>query len=491
MVLATSVHAQLSVADPRLSELDSYVRRALREWNGAGLGIAVVKDGKVVFEQTYGVREVGRPEPVDTATLFAIASTTKAMTSLAVGMLVDEGKVKWDDPVVKFIPSLQLYDPFATRELTVRDLLTHRSGVGNTDFLWYLTDHSAAEIVRRLRFVKPSYSLRSSFEYQNVMYALAGEVVAGASGMTWEQFVASRIFQPLGMRRTFPSFAAAKRNANRAAAHWLSGDTLTVIEDAPVDPIAPAGAVWSSIADMGRWTKFLLDSAKIGNTRYLKAETFKELFTPQTAVPLNEFYITAALTKPHWMTYGLGWYQQDYRGRMVNFHTGSIDGTVALIGLIADERLGVYVLANADHIEVRHALMLRVFDLFLGEPVRDWSAELQKLYGARSARRDSAARATAAKRVRGTRPSLALERYAGTYSDSLYGKLVVAAERGKLRARMSSSLVGTVEHWQYDSFQIRWDRLGAGTDFITFTIGEGGVPVLVQVDGFTLNREGP
>jgi CubicO group peptidase (beta-lactamase class C family) len=487
VVFAPSISAQS--VDPRVAGLDAYASRAAREWNTAGLAIAVVKDGNVVFEKTYGVREVGKPELVDTATIFPIASTTKAITAAALAMLVDEGKVKWDDPVTKFIPSLQLYDPYVTRELTVRDLLTHRAGVGNSDFLWYLTDFPRAEIIRRLNLVKPEYSLRSSFAYQNVMYSLAGEVVAAASGVPWEQFVSTRIFEPLGMTRTFPTYSAARRQSNIASAHWRVGDTLTVIDQAPIDAISAAGSVWSDISDMAKWTRFLLDSARIGNTRYIKASTFAELFRPQAIVPPDEFYPSAALTHPHWMTYGFGWFQQDYRGKMVNFHTGSIDGSVAIIGLIPEERLGVYVLANADHVEVRHALMLRVFDLFLGDPVRDWSAELQKVYGARTARRDSTRRAGDAKRVRGTKPSLPLEKYAGVYSDSLAGKLELTLVNGRLRARTSSLLAGNVEHWQYDTFRIKWDRLAAGTDFVTFTIGEGGTPALAQFAGFTLKRQ--
>ncbi len=489
LAFVVAQRAESQATDPRIADLDAYTARAVREWNAAGLAIAVVKDGKVVFQKTYGVREVGKPELVDTATLFPIASTTKAMTSAAIGMLVDEGKVKWDDPVTKFIPMLQLYDPYVTRELTVRDLLTHRAGVGNADFLWYLTDFQRSEIIQRLRLVKPEYSLRSSFAYQNVMYSLAGEVVSAASGIPWEQFLTSRIFQPLGMTRTFSSYAIARGQLNIASPHWRVGDTVTVIDNASVDAIGAAGGVWSDIADMARWTRFLLDSAKIGNTRYLKAKTFAELFTPQVVVSPDEFYPSAALTHPHWMTYSLGWFQQDYRGRMVSFHTGSIDGSVAIIGLIPDESLGVYILANADHVEVRHALMLRVFDLFLGDPVRDWSVELQKVYSARRSLMDSAARATDAKRVRGTKPSLALDKYAGTYRDSLLGKLIVTAVGGKLRVRTSPSHAGTVEHWQYDTFRIRWDRIAVGAELMTFTIGEGGVPAQVQFAGFSLKRE--
>jgi CubicO group peptidase (beta-lactamase class C family) len=490
-VLSSTLRAQASPSptDSRLAGFDEYVAKSVKDWNVAGLAIAVVKDGRVVFEKAYGVRQLGRPEPVDTATLFNAASTTKAMTAVAVGMLVDEGKLQWDDPVIKHLPGFQLYDPYVTRELTIRDLLTHRAGLGNADYLWASRDLSRDTVISRLRFVKPAYSLRSSFVYQNLMYLMAGEVIRAVSGMPWETFVATRIFQPLGMTSTVPLSAMARGRADVASPHWRFGDTLTLIKTIETDVIAPAGSVVSSISDMSKWIRFLLDSAKVGGKRLLKPETFAELFTPQAIVPPDEFYPTRELTKPHWMTYGLGWFQHDYRGHMVDFHTGSINGFVAIAGLLRDERLGVYVFANTDHVEVRHALMYRVFDLFLGAPVRDWSTEIRALYGKRTARADSSRTADEAKRIRGTKPSLPEAKYVGTYSDQLLGKIIISMENGNLRARMSSSLAGSMEQWQYDTFRIRWDNRWDGTDLVTFSIGQDGLPETVTLGDFILRRE--
>src|SRR3954471_5375716 len=193
--VATTANAQ-KPNDPA-RQLDAYTTQAVKDWGAVGLAIAVVKDGQLVFAKGYGVRELGKPETVDTSTLFAIGSTTKAMTAASIGMLVDEGKLRWDDRVTKILPSFQLADPYVTREITIRDLLTHRAGLGNADVLWYRTDNSPEEVVRRVRFADPAYSLRSSFIYQNVMYAVAGQVVAAVSGMPWEQFVRTRIFGPV------------------------------------------------------------------------------------------------------------------------------------------------------------------------------------------------------------------------------------------------------------------------------------------------------
>ena len=479
----SAVRATAQKPNDPARQLDAYTAQAVKDWGAVGLAISVVKDGQVVFAKGYGVRELGKPDVVDTATLFAIGSTTKAMTAASIGMLVDEGKIRWDDPVTNYLPGFQLRDPWATREITVRDLLTHRAGLPNADYLWYGANNSTAEILRRVRFVEPAYSPRSSFIYQNVMYAAAGQVIATVSGMPWDEFVRTRIFVPLHMDGTVPLLSRAGRMPNVASPHFRIDDTMRVITNASVDPVASAGSVWSSVGDMAKWMRFILDSGRVDGRRLLKPETFAELLKPQTMVPPNEFYPSRRLTHPHWTTYALGWFQQDYNGRAVSFHTGSIDGMVAIIGLVPDERLGVYVLANADHVELRHALMLKAWDLW-GPPQskpRDWSTELRTLYSNQRAQGVAAAKAAEAKHVTGTKPSLALARYAGTYADSLYGEATVRSSGDTLRLRVGT-LEGVLEHWQYDTFRVRWDQRWLGTDLITFVLGQDGTPARLEMD---------
>jgi CubicO group peptidase (beta-lactamase class C family) len=486
--LATGPQSPAASNEAKARELDAYVAQAVKEWNVAGLAIAVVKDGKVVFGKGYGVREIGKPAAVDTSTLFAIASTTKAMTVASIGMLVDEGKLKWDDPVTKYLPSFQMFDPYVTRELTIRDLLTHRAGLGNADYLWDIDDYSMPEIESRMKLVKPAYSFRSGFIYQNVMYMVAGDVIAAVSGMPWEQFVRTRIFAPVGMRSSIPHLKYMPANSNMAIPHWrYGGDTVVAIENTSAQAIGPAGGVWSNVADMSRWMLFLLDSGRVGGKRLLTKDTYEEMFKPQTMVPPDEFYPTAELTRPHWTTYGLGWFQEDYNGRMLNFHTGSLSGMVAIIGLVQDARFGVYVLANVDHAEIRHALMYKATDLFLGNPPRDWSTELNKLYSARRKSGDSLRVANDSKRLTGTRPTLALSNYAGTYEDPLLGRMVVTDTGGKLRITMGPRYAGELEHWENDTFRVHYDRRWEGTDQISFTIGNG-VPTALNIAGYSLAR---
>ena len=477
-----------SQADARVRELDAYVTRAVRDWGAPALAISVVKDGRVIFAKGYGVLERGKPVPADSQTLFAIGSTTKAMTVAALAMLVDEGKLRWDDPVTKHLPGFQLADPYVTREVTVRDLITHRAGLPNADFLWAYDDLNSDEIVQRLRWVRPAYSLRSSFIYQNIMYAVAGKVVEAASGMPWADFVRARIFRPLGMTRTVATLAEASRTTNVAAPHDVVNDTIRVVRNRAVDPVAPAGSVWSSVADMAKWMRFLLDSGRFEGKTLIRTGTFAEMVKPQVWVPPSQFYPTAQRTKPHWTTYGLGFFQQDYNGRKVDYHTGSINGMVAIIGLMLDERLGVYVLSNLDHVEARHALMWKTFDLFTGAPARDWSTELKAMYDSIGAQGAAAQRMAETRRVSGTQPSLKLEQYVGTYSDSLYGTRRVTLENGVLRLRYSPQYAATLEHWHYDMFRARSDDVGGGSPLITFVIGAGGVPSRLEVGTVSFRR---
>jgi len=491
VVALVALNASVAGDGDPLAGFDAYVAKAVQDWRTPGLAIAVVKDGRVLFSKGYGVRELGKPAPVDEHTLFAIGSTTKAMTAALVGMLVDEKKLAWDDPVVKHLPWFQMKDPYLTREITVRDLLTHRAGLGNADYLWYGQTNEPREILRRVRLLDPSYSLRSSFIYQNVMYAAAGAVVEAAGGEPWEQAIRARIFEPLGMNDTIATAATLARQPNVAQPHDIIRDNLRVIENASVDGVAPAGSVWSSVHDMAKWMQMLLDEGKAGGRTLLKPETVAELFKPQTLVTEEGFYPTAKLTKPHWTTYGLGWFQQDYRGRAIDFHTGSIDGMVAIHGLMRDERLGVYILANRDHAELRHALMLNVFDRFNGGSARDWNADLLKLYGDLQKQAEEERKKEESRRVAGTSPSLALGKYAGTYTDPLYGDVLVTLENGHLRARYGTAFDGPLEHWNYDTFRAKWAAEWRGTSLLTFVLDAHGEPTTLQAMGARFAQRKP
>lgn len=475
-LLVTSAGAQVP-------DLDEFIERGMRDWRIPGLAVAIVHNDSVVYAKGFGTRVIGANAPVDTRTMFGIMSTTKAMTALAVAMLVDEGKVAWNDPVTKHLPAFRLSNAWVTQEVTVRDLLTHVAGLGNADLLWTRGDLSTRDILTRVARLDLAYSLRSDFIYQNVMYQAAGEVVTAASGMPWERFVESRIFAPLGMTRSRATLAnvRALNDANVSAAHWdFGGDDgrgdVRRIEEQPVDPVPAAGAAWSTADDAARWMRFLLDSGRVNGTRLVSEASFRELFRPQVIVPAAQFYPSIALTRPRWMTYGLGWFQQDYNGMHVAMHTGSIAGRTAIVGLVHDQRLGVFFFANRDHEEFRHALMWRVIDRYTGAPYRDWHTQLKKIYDERAARGARAVAARDAARVPNTSPSHALEAYVGTFAHPVYATLQVRLVNGALALNVGplAQNAGALEHFHYDTFRVRLGDGRNGWTYVTFRTGGDG-----------------
>ena len=466
--------------------LDSYITQAIKDWRVPGLAIVVVKDDSVTFMKGYGVRELGKPDPVTVHTRFGNMSTTKAFTAMLVAMLADSGKVGLDDPVTKYVPGFQLADPYVTREATVRDLLTHRIGFGDPDYLWDNSGLQFAEMVSKLRRVPPTSSFRSEFEYNNVSYGLAGDIAGRVAGSTWQALIQSKIYRPLGMTESYPDARSmqAAGVSDVSSPHGLVRDTVRVlpVSVAVVDPVAPAGAAFSTATDMAKWLRFLLDSGRVAGKRLVSAQTFSQLFRPQQV--LSDQYPATELTHPHFQAYGLGWFLREYRGEFVAYHTGSIEGRSAIVGLIPDRRLGVVVFTNLDHSELRHALMYTVFDRYLGPttPAHDWSAEMRALYRGLA---DSAAarqRAREGKRVLNTRPTLALDRYAGNYADSLYGSAAVRLADGKLSVQIGTAS-GQLEHWQYDVFRVNWPDPFWDPTYVSFALEPDGTVGELRVVG--------
>ena len=458
--------------------LDAYVEQAVADWNVPGLAIAVIKNDTVVFAKGYGERVLGEGDAVDADTLFQIGSTTKAFTVATVGLLVDEQKITWDDRVISHLPEFQLTDPAHTREIRIRDLLTHRTGMGNTDHLWYIVPHTPADIMSRLRLIEPSYPFRAGWVYQNIRYMTTGEIVARVSGMPWIDFVESRLLKPLGMSRSIVNANRAYAMPNVARAHTPDPEgnvKLVQYRYEAIDPdLAAAGMIWSSVNDMSRWIRMLLNEGVLDDERILSEVVVAEMLRPQTIIPREKFYPTARLTKPHWTTYALGWFQQDYDGRAVSFHTGTYDGMSAIVGLIPDEELGMVMLANLNSADVRHALMFKVFDLYGGKlDGRDWSAEFKKMYEDIAAKQ-KATRPPEKEPIPGTSLSLPLERYAGVYTSPLYGHIRITFENGQLQGLLAEAIPATIEHWHYDTFRVRFRNTSYGTMLISFILGPDG-----------------
>jgi CubicO group peptidase (beta-lactamase class C family) len=481
--------AQKPAAKPSLAGFDQYVTKAMQDWKVPALAIAVVKNDSIVLMKGYGTRTMGTTQPVDEHTLFAIGSSSKAFTATLIAMMVDQGKMRWDDAATTYLPSVQLFDPYVTRELTVRDLLTHRSGLARGDIMWYATDYNRDEILRRVRFLKPTWSVRSRFGYQNIMYLAAGQAVAHAAGKSWDELVRERIFTPLGMTETNTSTRDLAGKENVATPHSDVNDTLIVVPWHNIDNMGPAGSINSNVSDMIKWVRFQLAQGSVNGKSLVSASAIGETHTAQMVIQLGP---DARQVNPytHLSSYGMGWFLSDYRGRELDQHGGNIDGMSAMVAIMPEEKLGLVILTNANGSPVPTIVMNRVIDQLLSEPLRDWSAEYRKQFDKLVAQGKEAEQKRLAQRAMNTKPSLALDQYVGVYSDSMYGDANVRFANGTLRMSYGTAFDGALEHWHYDTFRAKWNNRAIGANFVTFALGTDGKVKSVDFEGIgTFNRK--
>ncbi|MGE0555973.1 MAG: serine hydrolase [Gemmatimonadales bacterium] len=482
-----------SAQDRRLRNIDDYVAKARAEWQAPAFALAIVKDDSVVFAKGYGTLAAGGSQAADEHTLFAIGSSSKAFTTASLAMLVDEGKLDWDDRAVERLPGWQLADPWVTREIRIRDLIAHRVGLERADAIWGATDFSRADIMRRQRFIKPVASFRLTYGYNNHMFLAAGEVLKGVSGMSWDDFVRRRIFTPLGMRRSNTSTKAFGDDDNVATPHTTVDGKVVQIPWHNIDNIGPAGSINSSVREMAEWVKLHLANGVYRGNRLVSEAAMRELHSPQTVIPLEPWLSTASpvnhqmVPGTNFFLYGLGWFLQDYKGRKIVQHGGSIDGMRALVGMVPDEGLGFVMLTNLNPSSIDEAVMFKVLDEYLGGPGRDWSADM--LAGMRELERkadDARARLVASRRT-DTRPSLPIAAYAGTYADSAFGTMQVRADGEALAIRFERR-AGRATHWQLDSFRVDWEGVTGQWGIITFSLDAAGTVATASTGGLELGR---
>jgi CubicO group peptidase (beta-lactamase class C family) len=473
-----------------LAGLDAYIHAAMRDWEVPGLALAVVRNDSVIFAGGYGTTALGGAAPVDEHTLFAIASTTKAMTVAAVGMLVDDGIVTWDDPVTRHLPWLQLRDPYVTRELTIRDLLTHRSGLSRNDELWISAPFDRGEVLRRARHLEQAAGFRAEYGYNNIMYIAAGEVVGAASGLSWDEFLEQRLFTPLGMTRSTSRTAVVEARGNVAESHTRVDGRVTAVQRRDYDNIGGAGAVFSSAHDMAQWLRLHLNGGTYEGRRLLSPRVVAEMHAPQALIR-SDTVTERMFPATHFQAYGLGWRLHDYHGHKVVHHSGSINWTRTHVAFVPGAGIGVVIIANLSTSNLQQALAYRILDELLGLPPRDWSAEYLELARRGDARSAEQARETEAARVRGTRPSLEAQRYAGTYDSALHGEMRLEWQDGRLVLHYSPDYVADLEHWNFDTFRATWRRPGFGRAFVTFALDARGRVASMRVEGFGEFRPAP
>lgn len=460
---------QIVQAQTNLKEVDKYIQRASIDWKVPGMAVAIVKDGKIIYAKGFGVLEEGKKQKVDENSLFAIASNTKAFVSASLAHLVWEKKINWNDKVVSFLPYFELYDNYTTNETTLKDILSHRTGLGtfSGDVIWYKSEYSAEEVIKHVKYVPQAYSFRAGYGYSNLMFITAGEVINAVTGMPWNKFVESHIFKPLEMNRSVTSIKGLASLGNVASPHKTIDGAITPIAWTNWDNMGAAGGIISSVEDMSKWMILQMNNGVVGTDTIFSPASQREMWSPQ-----NSFKVSARSQKnmpsKHFSAYGLGWGIWDYQGRKVVSHSGGYDGMYSRVTMIPEENLGVVVLTNS-MTGVTNPVTMKAIDHILGIADRDWSKEAlpgAKKYGEYKEKRVSK-RVDA--RVSGTTPSTEIADFAGCYFDAFFGEVTVELENGNLVMKFTNAphLNADLSHWHFNTYKLEWKEVHAWFDFGT------------------------
>jgi CubicO group peptidase (beta-lactamase class C family) len=459
--------------------IDAAVERAMATFKVPGAAIAIVRDGEVAVAKGYGVRVLGKPERLDANTVLPIASNSKAFTAVALALLVEDGKLEWSDPVRRYLPDFALADPYVSRELTVKDLLVHRSGLGmgaGDLLLFPPTTYDRREVVRRAAQVPLATSFRGTYAYDNLLYVIAAQVVEAVTGRTWERFVEERIFAPVGMASSYTGAGKARQARNRASPHAEIEGVVRPIPPLESEVANPSGGIHSTARDMAEWVRMLLGNGRIATGARLYGDaTARELLALVTPMPIGQVNAGLEPLTANFRGYALGFIVQDYRGRKMAWHTGGLPGVVSRVTLFPNEKLGIVVLTNQESAEAFNAITFAIADHYLGAPAHDWVASFEKVLRSAGshgglANGDGVAAPLPARDASAV-PALPPERYAGLYRDPWYGDVEIATDGGGLRVRFrpTPAFEGTLEPWQRDTFIARWkDRSIRADAYVTF-----------------------
>lgn len=468
--------------------IDSVTERARTSFHVPGIAVAVIKDGKVIHSKGYGSRSLNTGQPVDENTLFGIASNTKAFTAFALGILVDEGRISWDDKVRQWIPEFKLYSPYVTEEFTIRDLLTHRSGLGlgAGDLMFFpdSSDFELKDILYNLQFLKPVSGFRTKFDYDNNMYIVAGEVVKRASGQSWDDFVETRILKPAGMSQSACSFERLKDKSDVIDAHAEVEGRVQVIARSTSKVDHAAGGIYSSIADLSKWVMLLLNQGKAGpdSTRIFSTQVQKEIWSPQTIIRSQDpgYYNT------HFEAYGFGFFIKDVKGFKELSHTGGLEGMVTRITIIPELQLGIIVLTNQQEGAAFNAITNQIKDGYLGMPRKDWVAEMVNERNAMISEGEKITdpiRAVISK-MEEHPAKIDFKMYAGSYRDPWLGEVMISVKNGKywFDSKRSPKLTGELIPYKGNSFVVKWrDRSMDADAFVIFHLNENGQADAIQM----------
>lgn len=473
----------LSAETRHTANLDRIIEECRKAYQAPGVAVAIVSQDSVVYAKGFGVKQLGSTDPVTSDTRFAIGSTTKAFTTAAMGILIDQGKMSWDDPVRKHVPFFRLSDPLADANVTMRDIVSHRTGLSRNDMLWYNSPWTREEVIRKIGLVPLTKPFRSAYQYQNIMFLTAGYAVGLTSGSTWEAFVQSNILDRLGMKNTDFSTKDVVKAKDYATPHIKRDEVITAIPWRNIDNIGPAGSINSSVNDLARWVRMHLNKGSFEGKQIVQPATLQEMHTPQMVVRNDDPDSRALLQlSTHMASYGLGWIIQDYRGHHMVSHGGAIDGFRAQVTLLPDEHYGIVVLSNLGSTSLPESLRFNITDELLGLSPMDWNKRHLELTKKIEAKAKKTIEDRKTNRATDTKPSHQLNAYAGTYQNPAYGTATVENTASGLELRWSNWKL-TLEHFHYDVFRVKSGAPNLADSFVDFqTMSDGKLARLTFAD---------
>ncbi|MBK9290540.1 MAG: serine hydrolase [Bacteroidetes bacterium] len=461
-----------------LHQLDEYYLRALAEWNVPGMAVAITTGDSIIFAKGYGVTDISTRQAVDEHTLFAVASNTKAFTAAALALLVEQNKLRWNDKVRQYLPWFALYDPYVSDQMTIRDLLTHRSGLKtfSGDLIWYGSTYSRREVIEKARYLKPAFGFREQFGYSNIMYIAAGELIPAITGQSWDDFVRTNLLNPLEMNRSTLHVSELARLQNVAQPHTYVDGKLRQIPWVDWDNMGPAGSLISSASDMARWLQMHLGNGTYQQKQILDPESVRAMQQSVTPLPVSKAF-EERFPGTHFRSYGLGWSMFDYHGQKIVTHNGGYDGMISQTVLIPRENIGFVILTNALS-NMYYPLMYKTLDLLLNLPdLRDWSTEIlaQRKQNEQKAKEERAR--LESERIKNTRPSLPLAAYEGFYGSPVYDSISVYQKDGQMWLQMmrTPDFIARLTHWHYDTFEMEFiTQPSLPKGFATFGLDRSG-----------------
>lgn len=463
-VVIALISTTLSFAQISSSQVDELVDRTLKTFNVPGIAVAIVKDGKIIHAKGYGVKSILTKEKVDANTLFGIASNSKAFTSAALAILVDEGKVKWDDKVIKYLPNFKMYNDYVTNEFTIRDLLTHRSGLGlgaGDLMIWPGGGNfTPTDIIENLQYLKPTSAFRTKYDYDNLLYIVAGEVIQSASGKSWGDFIEERIMKPLEMNNSAASFVRLRDTTNIIAPHVPIDGKLHVIKRYKDQIFDAAAGIYSSVNDLSKWTIMQMNNGKYGldNKQLFSQKEHSEMWQLQTIIPV----ITKAPYNTHFSGYGLGWFLSDVKGYKQVGHTGGLEGIVTQITLLPELNLGIIVLTNQQSGAAFSAITNTIKDSYLGIQSEDYVTKYSTSLKENEASADKVTEnvwAVVAKN-KNDKIKIDFKSFVGTYKDNWFGEVLLSERKGRLyfTSKRSPQLKGEVFLYKDNNYVVKWDN---------------------------------